>query len=862
MSHLMGRPALEGRHLTGRALLLLVAILFASVPTSQLLAGSSWLVLTFTGAAPVILGGIVLRRVLPKPMLVPLAQAALIVVLVLVVEIVQVFSGWQGDPLVMLSGQQEIFRNGVNELATGMAPLTLGPNSTVLVVAMIALLTLVLDLMFLDLGWHTPTGLLLMSSILLPALQQPAGGPWWHVAAPVLAGTAILATRTVHADPRYLQGDRRPQAGPVARGGRTLGVSALCLALIAGLSPVPALPQLAPARIALNMDVLNQWQNPDAQRLGPVMIDDDVSVRRSLLQQQDTEVLRYTTTAEQPSYLRLRTLNSFDGETFRATAEGEDVAMGRSSFSDIRSDGKILRDGPAVDYDFQVEDLAGDRLPVPDNVRETRIADPALDSSIQLHPTNGELALQGGAVGLTGLKYSVVAEAGPENADELRSVDPAVFEQPFDVGYTSREEVPEIATELATSVAEDAGAENAFDTALAYQEYFNNSFAYSLTVNSPPGEDPLESFLQDRIGYCEQFASAFALMMTSQGYPTRVAIGFTPGEQDGDQWSVSAKNAHAWPEVWFGPQYGWVRFEPTPSAAANGVYPPQVTDANAQDAAEPTPQDTDPATEASTEASPSSEASTTEEQSSEQASTRASDAGSAGPSAQTVDRIEWGLVSTLGIGALLAAAAAVSVILIRRRRRDARDERWAELLGGADGGGGDGGSGAAPDTAARATSGLATSTLAAERRHRRAGELAWSELTRELAMRDTAIRWLGITGAWGRPSKQIRLDPALPPASALEDLLDQIDAGELDVSAEHRAAASRIAAAFTAATYAAPLPEPGAGDPKRTEDPKRVAGAADVEGVPAGTPLAGPARPQHPLRHDSDQVIELIRIAR
>src|SRR5699024_6080654 len=78
---------------------------------------------------------------------------------------------------------------------------------------------------------------------------------------------------------------------------------------------------------------------PAAPALGPVMIDDDVSVRRSLLQQDDTEVLRYTTTADEPSYLRLRSLNTFDGETFRSTAEGDALAMGMPAFSDARDDG-------------------------------------------------------------------------------------------------------------------------------------------------------------------------------------------------------------------------------------------------------------------------------------------------------------------------------------------------------------------------------------------------------------------------------------------------------------------------------------------------------------------------------------------
>lgn len=135
--------------------------------------------------------------------------------------------------------------------------------------------------------------------------------------------------------------------------------------------------------------------------------------------------------------------------------------------------------------------------------------------------------------------------------------------------------------------------------------------------------------------------------------------------------------------------------------------------------------------------------------------------------------------------------------------------------------------------------------------HRRAGELAWSELTRELAVRETAIRWLGITGAWGRPPTRIGLDPALPPARALTDLLDQIGAGKLDITAEQRDAAVRIASAYTAATYAAPLPE------EPTPAPRSAAPSS------SRTPTPAPSeRPQHPLRHDSDQVIDLIRSAR
>ena len=851
MSPLMGRPTLEGPHLTGRALLLLAALLLAAAPTSQLLAGSSWLVLTLTGAAPVILGGIVLRHLISRTALVPLLQLGLILVLMFVVETAQGLASWSDGPVAVLASQPEVLRLGVQELASGLPPLVLGAPGTVIIVVLVALLALLLDLLYLDLGWHTPTALLLMGTVLVPALQQPSGGVWWQVAAPVAAGAAVLAVRTVHGDPRYLEGDRRPQAGPVPAPGRTLGAAVLCVALVAAGAPVlgAALPQLVPPRIALNVDVLNRWKDPDTPQLGPVMIDDDVSVRRSLLEQSDTEVLRYTTTAEDPSYLRLRTLNRFDGETFHAGDEEEPNLA--PSFSDARDDGRAVSGGTGdlEETDVQVMSLGGDRLPMPENVREVSSPTPALERALTLRPVDGEAALEFVPEGLTGQQYTVLSEPRSSTREQLRAVTPAAASAPFDSGYTDRAEVPQVAADLSEQLVQDAVAENGFDAAVAFQDYFRSAFAYSLTVNTPPGEDPLESFLEDRVGYCEQFASTFALMMTAQGYPTRVVIGFTAGDADGDERTVSARNAHAWPEVWFGPEHGWVQFEPTPAAANNGVRTPEVTDLSASEEDVETPEATSDTTTADEE-SASSEEGTTEEQSS--ASTE-EETAEPGPSPQTVQRIEWGTVSVLGLGALLAAAAAAVVLVIRRRRIRHREERWAALGGGAgERGAGDGGSGEPAAESgggpSRTASDDSVAALEPERLRRAAGELAWSELTHELEVRATAIRWLGLTGAWGRPPTRLAMDPALPPHRAVEQLLDRIAEGTPEVTAEDRAAAARLADAYTAAAYAAPLPEragstgPGAGADARTE------------------PVS--EHPPHPLRRDADRILELLRTAR
>jgi hypothetical protein len=62
-------------------------------------------------------------------------------------------------------------------------------------------------------------------------------------------------------------------------------------------------------------------------------------------------------------------------------------------------------------------------------------------------------------------------------------------------------------------------------------------------------------------------------MARSLGLPSRVAVGFTPGEYDEalGVYQVTTKEAHAWPEV-FLDGLGWVAFEPTP-----GRYEPNPT---------------------------------------------------------------------------------------------------------------------------------------------------------------------------------------------------------------------------------------------------------------------------------------------
>ncbi|MDW5595190.1 transglutaminase-like domain-containing protein [Conexibacter stalactiti] len=119
--------------------------------------------------------------------------------------------------------------------------------------------------------------------------------------------------------------------------------------------------------------------------------------------------------------------------------------------------------------------------------------------------------------------------------------------------------------ELARQLAADAATP--YDYVRRVLDHFRDDFTYSETP--PRRQLPLDAFLfRDRLGYCQQFAGAAALLLRMGGVPARVSAGFTSGTRDDarEEFVVRDYDAHAWIEVWF-PRIGWVRFDPTPSSA-------------------------------------------------------------------------------------------------------------------------------------------------------------------------------------------------------------------------------------------------------------------------------------------------------
>jgi len=113
-----------------------------------------------------------------------------------------------------------------------------------------------------------------------------------------------------------------------------------------------------------------------------------------------------------------------------------------------------------------------------------------------------------------------------------------------------------------------AGAGTPYEFARRVEAYLNSErFRYE--ENVPRRAVPLDAFLfRDRLGYCQQFSGAMALLLRMGGVPARVAAGFSPGSLDPTrgEYIVRDVDAHSWVEAYF-PHYGWITFDPTPAIA-------------------------------------------------------------------------------------------------------------------------------------------------------------------------------------------------------------------------------------------------------------------------------------------------------
>lgn len=340
----------------------------------------------------------------------------------------------------------------------------------------------------------------------------------------------------------------RARGGSVAllEGGAAIGAGAVAVALLVG----PLLPTAHQRGII-------DTHHPNASGAGSnrAVISPLVNIQDGLVQQSAIEFFTVRSTA--PEYWRLTALDRFDGaiwsanESYRSVHQKLPDVVASSAGAD------------QVDEQFSIFSLSSVWMPAAYEAEQISGA-----HQVSFNPESGSLIT--GATSSDDQRYHVrssvaTSHLSPALLNQVTSTgggDPKYLDLPSNLDLRIRQ--------LAARIT--GSAPTPYQKAKALQDYFRSApFVYDLNV--PRGHDTaalVNFLLRTHRGFCEQFAGAYGVLARAAGLPTRVAVGFTPGELQADGlYHVKGLNYHAWPEVDLGP-FGWVAFEPTPGRGVPG----------------------------------------------------------------------------------------------------------------------------------------------------------------------------------------------------------------------------------------------------------------------------------------------------
>ncbi|GAT64829.1 transglutaminase [Planomonospora sphaerica] len=487
----------------------------------------------------------------------------------------------------------ELATDGFADIQRFAVPVPSTSGITLLTCSGVGLVAICVDFLAVRLRRAALAGLPLLSLFVVPAsfLDDPLG--WWVVVLGALGFLGLLVadgrervghwgrTVLVRRAPSFVA--PRPADDPSALrlSGKRVGFTAIALAIL-----LPALlPTLEPDPLfGFGVGSGKGGSGSAISFPNPV-----ANLRRELSLPANSTVLTYLTSDNSPRYLRLYSLDVFDGEQWTMTKP-----VGRAE--DRTSAGPLPPapgQGPGVPaaqvttritVSEEVEDLKFLPLPYPPGTIR-------IDGDWR--PDRETLMVFSHSDTAGGASYEVVSAEPRPTAAMLKAAGPApeaVRERylPLPDGLPS--EIRRLAEEVTGEGA------TPYEKAILLQEFFTTKggFTYSLATQGHDGSALADFLLRSRSGYCEQFAASMAVLARVLGIPSRVAIGYTGGGSVSGRWNVRTHDSHAWPELYF-EGAGWLRFEPTPSGPvgqASGsrppyTYPEVLTDRGAEPSATP-----------------------------------------------------------------------------------------------------------------------------------------------------------------------------------------------------------------------------------------------------------------------------------
>ena len=551
----------------GLLTLLLSLALLATVPAyDRVFTDTSWRGgAVGAGLLALVVAALARRLHLSAWLAVPVAAASTVLALPWLLDL---HLGWRNDAAEQLRVLRTTFADGLVLLAGEPSPAEPLAGLVLLAAVGYAVVALLAHEVVVR-GGHAAAGLVMLTALWTVPLAIPtAGQDGWLLVLPYLAAAGVLLLAAVNL----------PRAGPMAiplpASGLALGAAAIAVAMTA--------PWLLPSQ---GKDAWLQLSSGTQPRGYQPIVD----ITNRLGSPEERDVLRVR--ASQRSYLRLAGLDTFDGATWRL-GPGDATTFRPDPGALFPADAPLPPEEPAassevVEVDVEVLQLENIYVPLP--YQPVEVIGPIRDQMVW-STEGGFLATwdRAEAVGETigireGSAYRVLAERPTPSFEELAGV---TFPAQVLAEHTELpRDYPELGAQ-AEDVYAAAEATTVVERALALQSWFvgaEGGFTYDLDVPALRGEDALTTFvLEDRVGYCEYFATAMAVMLRQTGIPARVAVGFLPGERVGaadpadgsglDEYLITTGDAHAWVEVLF-PGYGWITFEPTPRSDDTHILP-------------------------------------------------------------------------------------------------------------------------------------------------------------------------------------------------------------------------------------------------------------------------------------------------
>jgi len=429
------------------------------------------------------------------------------------------------------------------------------------------------DALAVPLGMPAATGAGLLAILVVPAMIKPQSVGFWGFTAAVAGYLMILACSQWFVPDARMPADSARSPGQVRRAALT-GSAALVATLLVPLA-IPGFDQ----GTFPQGSCLNPWGTSTG--LNPM-----ITLGNSLRTPAGTGRITYATNSTAPLYLRSVTVDHFDGDSWGP----DDRNASRRSL------------GGQIDPGYAV--LVDEQQPVVTAIDTGTFTSPYLPAPYppeSVRGLNGRWTWDPATLSIKGSDNTsrrqayLVRSSVPKLTPEQLALSSASVQGISEDFTRIPGNVPEIVRMTASTVAGSSGTP--YRKAMAIQKYLRSAeFSYSLQSPVQGGYDGnglsvLADFLDQKSGYCIHYASAMAVMARLEGIPSRIAVGYAPGRLTGatvsvagegvlPEYEVDARDAHAWPELYF-QGLGWVPFEPTPS---RGVVPDYASEISAPSA--------------------------------------------------------------------------------------------------------------------------------------------------------------------------------------------------------------------------------------------------------------------------------------